>query len=165
MLYLKVHGAFLVSQLWIRKPVRRNTQCLHRRRPVSPLRKLLSLCRASSIPEWAVTVLYLPYGRHSRAQPDILPPNTFCQTLWKLLGASLWRDRYCTLNPLIPWMARVLAVKGFLHPNHKSTNPWWCLASYTDHSVICTNIFMYLPLRVLLTPQCNNTVCLWCPKL
>lgn len=68
----------------------------HRRWPVSPSRNLFSLWSASSIPEWAVTVLHLPYGCHGRTQLDILPPNTFGQTFRKLLGASLWRDRYYT---------------------------------------------------------------------
>lgn len=63
-----------------------------------PLRKLLSQCRASSISEWDVTVLHLPYGRHSTAQPDVLPPDSLRQTLGKLLGASLWRDGYYSLE-------------------------------------------------------------------
>lgn len=80
-------------KMWISKTVRRNRQRLGGRWHVSPPRKLLSQRLASSIPEWAVSVLYLPYGCHSRAQLDLLPPNALCQKLWKLLGAPLWRKQ------------------------------------------------------------------------
>lgn len=65
------------------------------------------------------------------------------------------------IDALLPWISRVYEVKGSLHPNYRTTNPWWCLASHADNSVIFARILMHLPLRPLQTPQCNEARCLW----
>lgn len=77
------------------KTISWNGQCLCRRR--SPHRRHShqgSCYLCGTFPEGAVTVLYLPYGPNAWAQLDVLPLHTLGQTLGKLLGASLWMDKY-----------------------------------------------------------------------
>lgn len=80
-------------EMWISKTVRRNRQRLDSSWHVFLQRKLLSQRLASSIPEWVISVLYLPYGCYSRVQLDIPPPKLLHQMLRKLLGAPLWRKQ------------------------------------------------------------------------